>query len=36
MKIEAEFNNNIPDKTHAYALILPDRMIQLQSGGKKM
>jgi hypothetical protein len=36
MKIKAEFNNNIPDNTHAYALILSDRIIQLQSDGEKM
>jgi hypothetical protein len=36
MKIKAEFNTNIPDNTHAYALILSDRIIQLQSDGEKM
>jgi hypothetical protein len=35
MKIKAEFDNNIPDNTHAYALILSDRRIQLQSDGEK-
>lgn len=36
MKIKAEFNTNIPDNTRAYALILSDRIIQLQSDGEKM
>lgn len=36
MKIKAEFSENIPDNTHAYALILSDRIIQLQSDGEKM
>jgi hypothetical protein len=36
IKIKAEFNSNIPDDTHAYALILSDRIIHLQSDGDKM
>jgi hypothetical protein len=36
MKIEAEFNNNIPDNKHANAMVLSDRKIQLQSDGEKM
>ena len=36
MKIEAGFNNNIPDNAPVYALILSDRIIQLQSDGEKM
>jgi len=36
VKIKAEFGTNIPDNTYAYALILSDRVINLQSDGNKM
>ena len=35
-RIEADFNTNIPENTIAFALILSDREIQLQSDGNRM
>ena len=36
VRIKADFNTNIPENTIAYALVLSDREIELQSDGNKM
>ena len=36
IKVEMQFSVNVPANTRAYALVISDRRIRLQSDGKKM
>ena len=36
IKIKATFNANVPAGTQAYAVVISDKFIQMQSDGNKM
>jgi hypothetical protein len=36
VKVEAEFNANVPEGTDAYAVIIYDKVFNLQSNGEKL